>query len=84
MSKTTLQPFKNESDTLQIGDLTIENRLDRLSIFGCIDITLDKEGLTSARELKTLLDLTIAEMEQTDLPDRIAIAAPETVRNPFA
>jgi hypothetical protein len=84
MTKAALQPFKNESDTFQIGDLTIKNRLDRLSIFGSLDLTLDKEGLTSARELKTLLDRAIAEMEQTDLPDRVAIAAPETVKNPFA
>ena len=84
MTKTALRPFKNESDTLQIGDLAVENRLDRLSIFGSLDITLDKEGLAVARELKTLLERAIAEMEQTDLPDRIAIAAAETVKNPFA
>jgi hypothetical protein len=84
MPKTTLQPFRNESDTLQIGDLTIENRLDRLSIFGSLDITLDREGLAAATELKTLLDRAIAKMEKTDLSDRIAIAEPETVKNPFA
>jgi hypothetical protein len=84
MSKSALQPFKNESDSLQIGDLTIENRLDRVSIYGSLDLTLDREGLKAARDLKTLLDRAIAEMEQTDLPDRIAIAAPETVKNPFA
>ena len=84
MTKAALQPFRNESDTLQIGDLTIENRLDRVSIYGSLDITLDREGLTSARELKALLERAIASMEQTDLPDRISIAEPETVKNPFA
>jgi hypothetical protein len=84
MPKTALRPFGNESDTLQIGDLNVENRLDRLSIFGSLDITLDKEGLAAARELKALVDRAIAEMEKTDLPDRIAISAPETVKNPFA
>jgi len=84
MTKAALQPFRNESDTLQIGDLTIENRLDRLSIYGSIDITLDREGLKTARELKALLDRAIAKMEQTDLPDRISIVEPETVKNPFA
>jgi hypothetical protein len=84
MSKSAMHPFKNESDTLQIGDLTIENRLDRLSIYGSLDLTLDREGLNAARELKTLLDRAISEMERTDLPDRIAVTAPETVKNPFA
>jgi len=84
MTKAALQPFRNESDTLQIGDLIIENRLDRVSIYGSLDITLDREGLTSARELKALLERAIASMEQTDLPDRISIAEPETVKNPFA
>jgi hypothetical protein len=31
---------KNESDCIQIGkELTIENRIDRVSIFGSIDFT---------------------------------------------
>lgn len=78
------RPFKNETDCLQIGDdLTIENRVDRVSIFGSLDITLDKEGLEAAKQLKTILDLTVATMEKTDLPDRIVLAQPETVKNPF-
>jgi len=44
MAKKTINPFKNESESLQIGDLTVENRIDRISIFGSIDITRDKEG----------------------------------------
>lgn len=79
------KPFKNEADCITIGeDLTIENRVDRVSIFGSIDLTLDKEGLKSARELKALLDLTVTEMEKADLPDHIAIAEPKIVKNPFA
>ena len=77
------KPFKNESDCLQIGELTIENRVDRVSIFGSIDITLDKEGLAVARELKAIIDYTLAEMENVDLPDKIAIDPMEIVDNPF-
>jgi hypothetical protein len=84
MSKHAIRPFQNESESLQIGDLTIENRLDRLSIYGSIDLTLDREGLAKARELKTVLDLALAVMEKTELPDRIATKAEETVENPFA
>jgi len=85
MKKTVFKPFKNEADCLQIGDdLTIENRFDRVSIFGSIDLTLDKNGLKAARELKAILDLIIVEMEKTDLPDEIAIAPVKIVDNPFA
>lgn len=76
-------PFKNESDCIQISGLTIENRVDRVSIFGSIDLTLDKEGLKAARELKVILDTVLTEMENTDLPDKVAIAKPKIVDNPF-
>ncbi len=77
------KPFKNEADCLQICELTIENRVDRVSIFGSIDITLDKEGLTVARELKAIIDSTLAELEKVGLPAKIAIAPVEMVDNPF-
>ena len=77
------KPFKNESDCLQIGALTIENRVDRVSIFGSIDITLDKEGLAVAKGLKDIIDSTLAEMEKVELPAKIAIAPVEIVDNPF-
>jgi hypothetical protein len=82
--KSDFSPFKNESDCLQIGELTIENRVDRISIFGSIDLTLDKEGLAVALELKSIIDSALAEMEKTDLPAKVAIAPVEMVDNPFA
>jgi len=84
MVKKTISPFKNESECLQIGDLNIENRLDRISIFGSLDITRDKEGLASAKSLKAILDLTLAELESAELPDKITLAGTDTVENPFA
>jgi len=84
VKKNDFKPFKNEADCLTIGkDLSIENRVDRISIFGSIDLTLDKEGFKAATELKAILDLTIAEMEKVNLPDHIAIAEADTVKNPF-
>lgn len=83
MSRKGLKPFENESDCLQIGGITIENRVDRVSIFGNIDITRDKEGLAIARELKTILDLTLAELESAELPDKVTLKPVKTVKNPF-
>ena len=83
MAKKIINPFKNESESLQIGELTVENRLDRVSIYGSIDITRDKTGLTIARQLKEILDLTLAELERSELPEKIALVPAETVDNPF-
>lgn len=84
MTKSDFSPYTNEADCLTIGeDLTIENRVDRVSIFGSIDLTLDKEGLKAAKKLKAIIDLTVAALEKENLPDHIAIADRETVKNPF-
>jgi hypothetical protein len=83
MKKAGIHPFANESESLQIGELTVENRTDRVSIYGSLDLTLDKAGLDFARQLKAVVDRTVAEMEKSDLPDRITVIAPDTVDNPF-
>lgn len=43
--------FNNESEVSEIGNLSIENRLDRISVYGDLDITPDNEGLLKARAL---------------------------------
>lgn len=76
-------PFKNESDVLQIGGLSIENRLDRISICGDIDLTADQAGLHDARALHQLLADVVARLEAQALPDRLPPPAAATVANPF-
>ncbi len=78
-----IQPFANEADSITIGDLTIENRLDRLEIYGSIQITRDKEGLALAQELKSLLDATLQVLESEELPDQVPIEPNDEVDNPF-
>ncbi|MFA6192979.1 MAG: hypothetical protein WC665_11600 [Sulfurimonas sp.] len=76
--------YANESDSLTIGsDLTVENRLDRISIYGSVDITKDKEGLQYAYELKRVIDATIEVLKNENLPEHIDIVEVETVANPF-
>ena len=81
----TISPFANESESLGIGDLTIENRTDRASIYGSIDLTRDKAGLGQARMLKAVLDRVVQVLEsEGDLPDKIAPPdTPDEVPNPF-
>ena len=81
----TISPFANESESLGIGDLTIENRMDRISIYGSIDLTRDKAGLEHARMLKAVLDKVIQVLEsEKNLPDKIAPPdMPDEMANPF-
>lgn len=83
MAKNSIDPFENESETLQIGDLTIENRLDRVSFYGSLDITKDKVGLANARKLMGILGMVVIKLESEDLPDQVAIKPTDSVKNPF-
>jgi hypothetical protein len=84
MSKKKFVPYANESDVLQIGGLSIENRVDRITIAGDIDLTGDQAGLESARQLQQLLNDVVAKLEaQKELPARLAAPAVKTVSNPF-
>src|SRR3982074_444499 len=49
---SNFKPFKNEEESLIIDDLTIENRLDRVSLYGSVQLTRDKTGLQQARQLQ--------------------------------
>lgn len=84
---TTIKPFENEEDSINIGDLTVENRLDRIELYGSVQITRDKEGLRLALELKQLVDETVkalrAEEDAKALPDHISDAPTDRVDNPF-
>jgi hypothetical protein len=79
----TIKPFQNEEDSFLIGDLTVENRLDRINLYGSLDITRDKEGLALAKQLSQLLDATLAILQSEQLPDHVAIKSTDNVDNPF-
>ena len=79
-----LQPFQNESETLQIGELTIENRIDQLEMYGSLAITRDKAGLQQALRLKTLLDAAVLHLQnEKDLPEQVFFKAEDDTPNPF-
>ena len=77
------KPYANERDVLQVGNLNIENRLDRISFHGDVDLTRDQLGLLAARELKTLIDNIVHELEAEKLPEKLPPPIIKTVINPF-
>ena len=79
-----LQPFENETQSMSLGDLTIENRLDQLEIYGSLSITRDQVGLTLALQLKQLVDDTVAQLQLAqDLPTRLSTKPTDQIDNPF-
>ena len=82
--KPSFAPFANEADVAGIGDLMLENRVDRITISGDVDLTADLAGLDKARRLHALLGEIVAELEARDLPDVLPPPEIKTIDNPFA
>lgn len=82
MAKTFV-PYANEADVLHIGGLMIENRLDRITIAGDIDLTLDQAGQAHARALHALLAEVLAKLDALALPEKLPAPDVKTVKNPF-
>jgi hypothetical protein len=81
---SSITPYANESDALEIGDLTIENRLDQVSLYGEIRLTKDKQGLRHAKELKAIIAAVVKVLEaEKNLPERIMLKSTDEVDNPF-
>jgi hypothetical protein len=81
--RNTFVPYANESDVLNVGRLTIENRVDRVTLSGDVDLTADQAGLAEARALHRLLADIVARLEAMDLPATLPAPARRTVDNPF-
>lgn len=82
----TLKPFADNRASQAIGGLTVENGIDKLALYGSLDITRDAAGLERARALKAIVDAAVAALEadaalpKTPKPARRT----RTVKNPFA
>lgn len=77
------KPYANESEEQEIGNLKIENRLDRISVYGDLDITRDQAGLAVARDLKTVIDAIVNVLEGEKLPEKVPAPVVKKVKNPF-
>lgn len=79
-----MSPYGNETESLEIGELTLENRLDQVTIYGSLDLTKDQAGLAQARQLKVIIDAVVTALEaEKSLPARLPPKPTETVKNPF-
>ena len=78
------KPYANEADVLRIGELEIENRVDRVSLTGDVVLTRDKAGLALAKELQSLIGGIVKALEaDKQLPKTVKLKPVEVVKNPF-
>lgn len=82
---TKLMPFADDTASLAVGGLTVENGTDRIALYGSLDLTRDKPGLARARVLKIILDAVVLALEgDRNLPEAVqGPIAPKSVANPF-
>lgn len=79
-----IDPFSNEEEVITIQELTLENRLDRVSIHGSVDITKDQQGLEYAFALKRQIDTIVEYLKKQALPEKISVEnEAKVVENPF-
>ena len=71
LKEDSMDYFQNESEVMIIKgenhDLNIENRLDRVSLYGSVDITHDQEGLEQALRLKGVVDGMVSALNAEQL-----------------
>ncbi|MGP4970956.1 hypothetical protein [Psychrobacter aquimaris] len=58
-----IDPFANDHQSMQIGELVIENQTDKIIIYGDIDLTLDATGYEQAQQLHELTSKIIQAFE---------------------
>ena len=83
-AKKSFKPFANEADVLEIGNLMLENRLDRITLSGDVDLTADQAGLAAARRLHEVVGAIVAALEARELLEQLPPPVVKQVDNPFA
>ncbi|MFT5097140.1 MAG: NADPH-dependent 7-cyano-7-deazaguanine reductase QueF-like protein [Psychrobacter okhotskensis] len=85
-----IDPFANDHQSMQIGELTIENQTDKIIIYGDIDLYLNEIGFEQAKQLNELTSKIIQHFEKTSqytINDEVSKIKDDrtdgTVDNPF-
>lgn len=59
----SFQPYNNDHQSLQIGELIFENQTDKVIVYGDIDIYKDQQGLSQALKLQRLFNMIVDELQ---------------------
>lgn len=78
------KPFQQGTESHSIHDLTLENDLDRINVYGNLQIGKDQAGLAAAKALQVYFNEIVSALEQEkDLPEQLPTASETEVENPF-
>lgn len=78
------KPFENGTESSAIYDLTLENQLDCVNIYGNLQITKDQQGLQAAKKLQAFMNDLVQALEQAQpLPEQIEQQPEHEIENPF-
>ncbi|ENX18146.1 hypothetical protein F889_03031 [Acinetobacter colistiniresistens] len=77
------KPFEQGDESSAIYDLTLENQVDCVSLYGNLQITKDQAGLKTAKALQNFINDVVAALEQQDLPEQIERQPEQDIENPF-
>ena len=76
--------FENGTESHAIHDLTIENDVDRVNIYGNLQITKDQAGLKAALALQAVMIQLVQQLQsESDLPEHIQNKESDEIENPF-
>jgi hypothetical protein len=78
------KPYENGTESHAIHDLTLENDLDCVNLYGNLQLTKDQAGLAAAKALQALLNDVVNALEaEVNLPEKIQRAEADEIENPF-
>lgn len=77
------KPFEHGDESSAIYDLTLENQVDCVSLYGNLQITKDQAGLKTAKALQNFINDVVAALEKENLPAQIEHQAEQEIENPF-
>lgn len=60
---SAFKPFQNDSQSVGLGELTLENQGKQVNLYGSATFTIDKQSLATAKELQGVLAEIIAYLE---------------------
>lgn len=77
------KPFETENESSSIYDLTLENQVDCVSLYGNLQITKDQVGLKAAKALQQFINDVVIALEKEELPVQIERKPEQEIENPF-
>ena len=61
-----IDPFANDHQSMQIGELVIENQMDKIIIYGDLDLHLNELGREQAEQLHRLTEKILQAFSDSD------------------